>query len=64
MSFIDFGSSEPYMKDGKHVKNFKQRKFNRNLTFVSKNYFKGNTLSRRDDIISIVYNLFFLMDPH
>ena len=64
MHFIDFGCSEPYMKDGKHVKNMKQRQFNRNIIFASKNYFKGSTLSRRDDIISIVYNLIYLMNPH
>jgi hypothetical protein len=37
---------------------------NRNIVFASKHYFNGDTLSRRDDIISIVYNLIYMMNPH
>lgn len=65
MYLIDFGCSHPYMKDGKHIKNLRNSKDkNRNLVFASKNYFNGHTLSRRDDIISILYNLIYLMNPH
>jgi hypothetical protein len=36
----------------------------RNIVFASKNYFDGQTLSRRDDIIAVVYNLLFMMDQN
>ena len=65
MHLIDFGCSHAYMRDGKHIKNLRNNKDkNRNLAFASKNYFNGQTLSRRDDIISILYNLINLMNPH
>lgn len=38
-------------------------KYGRNLFFASKNYFSGHTLSRRDDIIQIIYNLIYLTNP-
>ena len=65
MHLIDFGCSHAYMIDGKHIKNLKKSKDkDRNLIFASKNYFNGHTLSRRDDIISILYNLIYLMNPY
>lgn len=66
MHLIDFGCSYEYlMKDGKHIPLVRHSKEkNRNLIFASKNYFNNITLSRRDDIISIVYNLIYLMNPH
>jgi hypothetical protein len=36
--------------------------FQGNLIFASKNAFKLNTLSRRDDLISLVYFLLYLVD--
>ena len=33
------------------------------MFFASPNYFRGHTLSRRDDIIQIVYNLIYLTNP-
>ena len=33
------------------------------MLFASKNYFCGHTLSRRDDIIQIIYNLVYLLNP-
>ena len=33
-----------------------------NMYFCSKNLFTGETLSRRDDIIQVVYTLVFLRD--
>lgn len=38
-----------------------QRPFFGNLIFASKNAFMGNTLSRRDDLISLVYLLYFFI---
>jgi hypothetical protein len=34
----------------------------RNNFFASKHYFNGDTLSRRDDIIQICYNLLYFMN--
>jgi hypothetical protein len=65
MYLIDYGCSHSYIKDGVHIKNkIDPRDKNRNMVFASKHYFNGNTLSRRDDIISIVYNLLYMMNPH
>lgn len=65
MYLIDFGCSHAYLKDGKHIPNIRSNKVkNRNIVFASKHYFNGDTLSRRDDIISIVYNLIYMMNPH
>ena len=36
--------------------------FKGNLLFQSKNAFEGKTLSRRDDIISLIYLLVFLIN--
>jgi hypothetical protein len=36
---------------------------NRNQFFSSKWVLKGHPYTKRDDVISIVYNLLFLMDP-
>ena len=66
LSLIDFGSSYRYRDDeGGHIKDSNSEiGCDRNLVFVSKNHFNGTTLTRRDDIISIVYNLIYLMNPH
>ena len=36
--------------------------FKGNLVFSSKNAFKGQSLSRRDDLISLGYLLIYIMD--
>ena len=66
LHLIDFGSSYRYRNySGVHIKDTNSEvSTDRNLAFVSKNYFNGTTLTRRDDIISIVYNLIYLMNPH
>lgn len=71
MSIIDFGCAKSYIYrkrplKGQHLPNMKQPvpvHACRNLFFASKNYFNHNTLSRRDDIIQIVYNLIYLTNP-
>jgi hypothetical protein len=35
----------------------------KNLFFASKHFFSGNKMSRRDDIIEIMYNLIYLANP-
>jgi hypothetical protein len=66
MHLIDFGFSQSFLDEqGVHIaKSNIDCKIDRNIVFASKNYFNGTTLSRRDDIISIVYNLLYLMNPH
>jgi hypothetical protein len=66
MHLIDYGSSQSFLDEqGVHIpKSIEELKPERNIVFASKNYFNGTTLSRRDDIISIVYNLLYLMNPH
>ena len=49
-----------------HVKNVVSEvpylSFKGNVLFASKNALKGMTISRRDDVISLVYLLVFLMN--
>ena len=65
----DFGTCKKYRtNENEHVKNvvdpcIEKKLVHRNLYFASKNYFSGQTLSRRDDIISIFYSLILLLDP-
>jgi hypothetical protein len=62
---IDFGVSRKYInKDtGKHLKNEQVNSFVGNIIFASHHAFECQTLSRRDDIIQIIYNLVYLMNP-
>lgn len=67
MYLIDYGCSYSYLKsNGHHIQNLIEQNVSndRNIVFASKHYFSGQTLSRRDDIISIVYNLLFMMDQN
>ena len=60
---IDFGISERYLDDnGKHVPFQKKIAFKGTLVFSSYNAFKNVTLSRRDDLIMLMYNLIFFVD--
>jgi serine/threonine protein kinase len=60
MKLIDFGLCKPYLDDdGKHVKpGFSL--FCGNLAFCSVNAMLNKILSRRDDLISLVYMLLYL----
>jgi serine/threonine protein kinase len=65
---IDFGTSYKYnYKDlfGNefHLPNVTGQKFYLNTLFASKHTIMGNQSSRRDDIIQIVYNLIYLLNP-
>lgn len=62
---IDFGVSRKYIKEdtGKHIKNSQVNSFVGNIIFASHHAFECKTLSRRDDIIQIIYNLVYLMNP-
>lgn len=57
---IDFGRAKRYLDaNGAHLED--QTTYNNyNIWFASKHSFYNHTLSRRDDIISLIYNLVFL----
>jgi hypothetical protein len=48
--------------DGNHIKENTKDKFKGSMLFASKNAFNFVRTSRRDDLISLVYLLIFLMD--
>jgi serine/threonine protein kinase len=57
---IDFGFCKKYIVDGFHIKNKKREKVIGTPNFVSINVMKGNEPSRRDDLESIVYIMYYL----
>ena len=60
LKLIDFGLATPYLEsDGNHIEPGKSE-FKGNLAFSSKNTFMGMTLSRRDDLYSLMYLLIYL----
>ena len=65
---IDFGISYKYMitnelGEEEHLPNIPGQKFDLNILFASNHTIVGNKSSRRDDIIQIVYNLIYLLNP-
>ena len=63
IKIIDFGLAKKFIEpNGSHVPKKKEKLFQGNLIFASKNAFKLNTLSRRDDLISLVYFLLYLVE--
>lgn len=63
LRLIDFGISRKYQDDnGQHIKQVKETLFKGNLIFASVNALNYDTLSRRDDLISLCYVLVYLMD--
>ena len=48
--------------DGFHIKREKTNKFRGSFLFASKNAFNYIRTSRRDDLISLVYNLIYMLD--
>ena len=61
---IDFGLVKRYLDpvSGQHIKKRKERYFQGNMIFASKNAFNLFTQSRRDDLISLCYLLVYLID--
>lgn len=60
IKLIDFGLSKQYIdKDGNHIYNKKHTCLIGTLRYVSRNVHNGEEPSRRDDIISMVYILFY-----
>lgn len=63
LHLIDFGISQRYVdEDGKHHPMLQKVPFKGNVIFSSKNAFAQITLSRRDDIISLIYMLIFCIN--
>jgi serine/threonine protein kinase len=60
---IDFGLAKKYMQpNGQHIVEQKEKLFQGNMIFASKNAFNMKTQSRRDDLISLCYFLLYLVD--
>ena len=49
-------------ENGEHLAKQKSNFFKGNLVFGSRNAFRGISLSRRDDLISLAYLLLYLLD--
>lgn len=63
LRFIDFGLVTWFLDEkGLHIKDGISDKFKGSMLFASKNSFKFLRTSRRDDLISLVYILIFMMD--
>lgn len=64
LKLIDFGLATPYLQTNDHGEKVHIKKtfktFQGNLAFSSKNAFNEVTLSRRDDLLSLVYMLIYL----
>ncbi len=53
---IDFGSSEGFLNINKdHTEDMKEARYQGNVMYCSMNICRGSSLSRRDDIESIIY---------
>ena len=64
LTLIDLGNCEQFRTSEGHRPNiYSQETTSRNCFWASKHYFSKNVLSRRDDIIQIVYNLLYLTQP-
>lgn len=59
---IDFGVSQSYKnEDGTHIEHKEINKFMGNPEFATINQMKFNSVSRRDDLQSLCYLLFYLV---
>lgn len=58
---IDFGLSRFYMKGNSHVENTYSCSIVGTIRYISLNVHEGNVYSRRDDIISIMYVIIYLI---
>ena len=61
-TIIDFGFSRSYLEDGIHIENEDVEKFQGNVFFASHNRMQFKSASRRDDLISLVYLLVYLLN--
>ena len=61
LHIIDFGLSRVYMKDGAHIPNKPNSSIVGTMRYISTHIHEGNVYSRRDDIISILYVIIYLL---
>ena len=60
---IDFGISKKYLdENGDHIKQMDENLFKGNFLYASVNAFNFVSLGRRDDLISLIYLLVYLVD--
>lgn len=63
ITLIDYGLANAFIdSQGNHLPRKQTQTFKGNLVFGSKNAFKGQTLSRRDDLISLAYLILYLLE--
>ena len=61
LHIIDFGLSRIYIKDGTHIPNKQNSSIVGTMRYISTHIHEGNVYSRRDDIISILYVIIYLL---
>lgn len=61
VNIIDFGLSRFYMKGDKHIINTYDKSIVGTVRYISRHIHEGNVYSRRDDIISILYVVIYLL---
>ena len=61
LNIIDFGLSRIYIKDGTHIQNKQNSSIVGTMRYISTHIHEGNVYSRRDDIISILYVIIYLL---
>jgi serine/threonine protein kinase len=61
---IDYGISEQYIFNGRHRPQVDVKQFCGNLVYISKNAFEYKTQARRDDLISMMYMLIYMLTSH
>jgi casein kinase 1 len=61
LNIIDFGLSRIYIKENKHIPNKENSSIVGTLRYISTHIHEGNVYSRRDDIISILYVIIYLL---
>jgi serine/threonine protein kinase len=61
VNIIDFGLSRIYMKEDVHIPNKADASIVGTMRYISTHIHEGNVYSRRDDIISILYVIVYLL---
>jgi serine/threonine protein kinase len=61
LHIIDFGLSRIYIKDDAHIPNKQNSSIVGTMRYISTHIHEGNVYSRRDDIISILYVIIYLL---
>jgi len=65
IKLVDFGLATPFIdSQGNHIQFEKRSDFVGNLAMSSYNAMNFNTLSRRDDLISLTYLLVYMIQGH